>query len=495
MVTQAKLIRSIGREDYSFFFREFWHTVIPEPLIWNWTLQVMCDELQKVCKRIAQGLPKEYDLLTNIPTGCSKSLSHSVFLTPWFWTFMPHACVLGASYADQLALDLGTKARDVVKSEKYQACFPEVQIREDRDAKGFFMNTHGGMRYSCGAGAAVHGLHFHLQVIDDAIDPLKVLSEVEMYKVNYWINNTLSGRKKDKRVTVQAMVAQRLHQNDPPAEMLKRKNIRHIRIPATDEFPIHPPELKEYYKDGLMDPVRLPKTVLDDERRILGPAGFAGQYGQNPIALEGGAFNVKMLRVDKVPDRFVRIARAWDKAVTPERGSSLLKGAAFTAGVLIGVDAEERVWILDVIRKRLDSFARERLIHSTAQKDGEGVPVGIEQEPGSGGEDSALATVRRLAGFRVQVFRASGSKESRADAFSSDVNAGIVYIPEQFRQGTDWVGWAKEFVEEMQYFPFSTFKDQIDAASIAHKMVRKRRIKIGAIGPRRKPAMMSLAVG
>src|SRR5262249_54420238 len=41
--------------------------------------------------------------------------------------------------------------------------------------------------------------------------------------------------------------------------------------------------------------------------------------------------------------------------------------------------------------------------------------VGVEQEPGSGGKESAEATIRNLAGFRVFADKVTGSKEVRAE--------------------------------------------------------------------------------
>jgi predicted phage terminase large subunit-like protein len=72
-------------------------------------------------------------------------------------------------------------------------------------------------------------------------------------------------------------------------------------------------------------------------------------------------------------------------------------------------------------------------------------------------------TIRNLAGFTVKSLPIIGSKEQRADPFSTQVNAGNVYCKR--------AAWNKEYLEELQYFPFGTHDDQVDASAGAFKNV------------------------
>ena len=47
--------------------------------------------------------------------------------------------------------------------------------------------------------------------------------------------------------------------------------------------------------------------------------------------------------------------------------------------------------------------------------------IWVEQEPGSGGKESAQSTIRNLAGFRVYADRVTGDKESRAEPYAAQV--------------------------------------------------------------------------
>lgn len=471
---ELDVARTLCRDNYYFFLKEFWNTVVPEPFIDNWHIQWVTRELQYLVEWFLKGLEKEhdpkydykpYDLIINLSPGSTKSLLCSVFLQPWVWTCYPQASFIGSSYQENLSIDLSRKSRMVIKSDKYREYFPEVIISEDQDAKGKFANTAQGERNSVGNKGGITGRHADFIIIDDPIDPKGSRSEVEMTLANQFITETLWSRKKNKARTPTILVMQRLHQFDPTAIMLElahrgETKIRHLCFPAVLTDDVKPVSCKQYYKDGLFDPIRLPKRVLD-EAALQGEYSYAGQFLQRPVPIGGGTFktdNIILKDRSELPigNRWVKRVRYWDKAATANAG-------CFTVGFLMGKDIDQRFWILDVLRGRWDSAKRENLIKSTAMMDGQEIVVGIEQEPGSSGKDSAAMTVGNLAGFRVIVDRPSGSKEDRADPFSTQVNGGNVYMVRG--------AWNRPLLDEMALFPNSTYKDQIDAGSGAFKLL------------------------
>jgi len=96
-----------------------------------------------------------------------------------------------------------------------------------------------------------------------------------------------------------------------------------------------------------------------------------------------------------------------------------------------------------------------------------GVTVWIEQEPGSGGKESAEGTIRNLAGYVCHAEHPTGDKVHRADPYSVQVNNGAFMILNGL--------WNRDFIEEHRFFPFSTYKDQVDASAGAfNKLVGKK---------------------
>jgi predicted phage terminase large subunit-like protein len=312
------------------------------------------------------------------------------------------------------------------------------------------------------------GFHAHFLIVDDPIDPQKVLSEIELASANSFFHETLPSRKVDQRISVTILVMQRLHQDDPTGNWLahREETIKHICLPAEDSYPVKPPELKNYYVHGLLDPIRLSRFVLA-EKESKGQFYYAGQYGQHPVPLGGGMFKTDCLVFDHPPDKFKRTIRYWDNASTKGAG-------AYSVGAKLAEDYNGRFWVLDIVRGRWATEVRERIKYQTAQIDGYGVIIGQEQEPGSGGKESAEATVKRLAGFRIRLNRPTGEKALRADPFSQQVNVGNVYLP----IGKPWI---RDYIEEMRFFPMSKYKDQIDASSGAFAELVRQRIVVGAV--------------
>lgn len=491
--SEDQLVASICTESLYEFLVEFWGELIMETPVWNWHLRFLCDEIQAVYERVFRGEPKEYDLIINIPPGTTKSTICSVVAPAWAWTRMASFRFIGASHTHLLALDHARKARDLIEGDKYQRLFPGVKIREDQNTKGHYENTRRGMRYSIGVGGSVIGMHGHILNVDDPIDPTTATarSQEDMKAINRWTGETLYARKVDKAITALILVMQRLSQLDPSGYLLARRKqgmrVRHICLPGEldpeviSKGIVQPPEITRYYVDGLLDPVRMPKAVLADMRIDLGEYGYSGQVRQYPVPLGGGMFKMDRVVLEDAPHpgRLVRTMRYWDKAGT-------LAGGAYTVGVKLGMEIHQTTklpiwWILDVIRVQLDSDRRERLIVDTARMDGKHVYIGIEQEPGSGGKESAEATARRLVGYKVRIDKPSasdGSKELRADPWSTPINAGGVKVA---AHNHDYPHWWEAYKEEHEFFPRGAYKDQVDASAGAYNWLAKPKISVGAL--------------
>jgi len=466
-VNVTEITRCLCKQSFYDFVLEFWETIVNEPFEDNWHIKYLCDELQTLAERVFRGEAKLYDLIINIPPGTTKSTLVSILFNAWVWTNKPNAGFIGSSYTHSLAVEMSRKTRTVVKSNKYVTCYPEIKITYDQDAKGHFINTKGGARMCAGVDGDIVGRHADFIIIDDPLNPKGARSELDTINANVFINETLWSRKKNKAVTPMILIMQRLSENDPTGMMLKEwKSIRHICLPGSTEGDIKPKVLKERYVNGLLDPKRLTKKILQ-EAKDKGDYFYSGQMMQSPIPLGGAMFHVEHLTVEPVaPKKWRMRMRYWDKAGTKDSG-------AYSVGVLMGKDMDDRFWVLDVVRGQWNTHMREQIIRSTAESDRYGILVGIEQEPASSGKESAENTVRNLAGFRVRVDRPTGDKAQRADPFSTQVNAGNVYLLKG--------AWNGPFVEELRFFSLvnSKYKDQVDASSGAFKFVSKPKYLAG----------------
>jgi len=357
----------------------------------------------------------------------------------------------------------------IVGSEKYTRLFSQIRLSDDQTAKGYYVNTRGGSRLSTMVGGKPTGFHAHFLLVDDPLDPKGALSEADLKSANDWMRETLPTRKVDKAIVPTILIMQRLHENDPTGEWLKRSQghrVKHVCLPAEVSERVQPAGLKRMYRKGLLDPIRLGTTELEENRKQLGEFGYAGQFDQYPVPRGGGDFKVQRFVFERsIPSSMVHQIRYWDKAGT--RG-----GGAYTVGTLMGKDKAGFYWVLDVKRGQWDAYERENLILATAKMDGIKTHVYIEQEPGSGGLESAQNTIRRLSGFIVRADRPVGDKETRAEPWAIQVNAGnvrVIVAP-----------WNHEFVNEHMYWPNSKYKDQVDSAGGAFIKLQTRR-RAGAL--------------
>lgn len=289
---RKKTLAAKLKASYFEFFKYFWGETSSEELVCNWHIEYLCNELQTVGEWVINRLPKEYDLIINVPPGSSKSTIATVLFHPWLWANDPTAQIISGSWSGTLSMKHSTDSRKVVKSTKFTELFGHFNINQDEDAKGFYRNNKGGFRLSTSVGSDIIGQHAHIILLDDILNPKGAKSDTIVESVNEWKNKTISSRKVDKENTPTVLIMQRLSKKDPTGDELKKrdgddKKVRHICLPATDDFSVHPPELKERYIGGKLDPIRLNDNVLKEALTNLGSTEYAGQFGQAPRALEG----------------------------------------------------------------------------------------------------------------------------------------------------------------------------------------------------------------
>lgn len=463
IVYRDQLQSSICRDSFYEFFMALWPSISTEKMVDNWHIKFLCDELQIVMERVIKREKKLYDLVINIPPGTTKSSICSVALPAWCWTRDPSLRSICGSFKGDLTMDLASRFRRLVLSDKYKLLFPEVVVTSE--GKEQIETDKGGFRLGTSVGTTPMGMHAHVHLLDDLIDAKKALSEASIKDAREWVMQTMPSRMVNLAITPTILLMQRVAIGDPTDVIVERAKsggtpVRHICLPADtvteDNYErVRPRSLRKSYVSGYLDPVRLPSEILATKRAELGQYAYAGQYDQRPVPAGGGMFRCDEIRVIAEAPGFMQLVRAWDKAGTE-------KGGAYTVGVLMGRKKDGkfyRYFVVDVVRGQWEASARERVIKQTAMRDGKSVPIRIETEPGSGGKESAQATVRMLAGWRVKAVRPVGNKVARADAFATQVNDGNVTMVKG--------AWNSEYLAELRLFWFGPFKDQVDSSSLA----------------------------
>ena len=210
----------------------------------------------------------------------------------------------------------------------------------------------------------------------------------------------------------------------------------------------------EEYRQALsnLDPVTR-EQLLNGDWNIRQGAGFFKREWFNIIPQ------------NQVPAQaFQNAVRFWDLAATPP--SDINKDPDWTVGALVG-EYQGRYYILDIQRTRSTPQGVENLVKQTAQMDGIGVRIWMEQEPGSSGVNTVDHYRRNvLKGYAFYAERSTGSKLQRATPLSSAAEAGNVF----FVQAT----WNRDLLDELELFPTpGVHDDMVDAVAGAFNKVTR----------------------
>lgn len=255
-----------------------------------------------------------------------------------------------------------------------------------------------------------------------------------------------------------------------------------VRLGDTIKWADRPEDLAKYTMiDGDGQEVPIPPksltfipALLTDNKALLStnPEYMANLMAQGTVQRERlmhgnwkvksseGLFKnhkIRIIGMDELP-KVVQKVRGWDLAATEVNSEGDLK-TAYTAGVLMGKTVCKRFVVLDVIRDRIGPFGVRSLIKNTAAKDGRTVPGSLPQDPGQAGKSQVADMIGMLAGYRYTSSPESGDKITRAEPFAAQCEAGNVLLLA--------APWNKPFLDELEAFPSSNIKDQVDAAGRA----------------------------
>ncbi len=462
-VNQVKQLASqlLCERSFHYYVKEAWSIVEPgEEFRDNWHIEGVCRHLQA----LATG-ELTSDLLINIPPGCMKSLLVSVFWPTWVWGPAGKAAArfLYASYQQNLATRDSIKCRDIIESKWYQARWgKKFRLLGDQNEKTYYKNSRQGWRLATSPGGRGTGEHPDYIICDDPHNVEQAESELQRAKAINWWSGTIPTRGIS-RGAKRVIAMQRLDKKDLSAYCLENEdNWCHLCLPMRYE------------------PGRMPKTPLgwEDPRKepgeLLWPALFSeqtvakleknlrhralGQLQQRPTNPEGGLFKgekFQQLGSSAWPaaEQGDQVVLYWDKAATEGAG-------CYTAGVLMMLKTDGRLIVIDVTRGQWGIDKRNQQIEMKSRLAAaryKRLKVWIEEEPGSGGKESALYTIRKLLGLRVEADKKSQSKEESWEPWADQVNAGNVWLVDG--------DWNPDFIQEHVDAPNGKYKDQLDAAA------------------------------
>lgn len=378
-----------------------------------------------------------------------------------------------AAHAFQLASKFGRKARRVADKRG-------IELASDRKAVHDYETPEGGGVRSVGVKGVPMGEGFDLIVIDDPVKGHEQANSLTYRDAAWeWWKNDIYTRLEPGGAVI--IIMTRWNEDDLAGRILASpdgKNWTVIRMPGIAES--QEERIKYHKKIGIVGADNDPLGRKEGEplciergydlkkfaeaRITLGSRSFNALVQQRPTAAEGDFIKRHWLkRVRVAPSKPDEIIRYWDKAGTEGGGKK-------TAGVRMS-KKDGKIYIEHRVSGQWEAPEREKVIKQTAFADGIGVKVRGEQEPGSGGKESAQATIRNLAGFNVKMATVTGDKITRAEPFAVQAEAGNVYIVDG--------DWNNEYIDGLCSFPNGKFSDDMDATSGAFNEMHIPQKRVG----------------
>ncbi|OYV47736.1 MAG: terminase, partial [Burkholderiales bacterium 21-58-4] len=269
---QRRVIRALAREDLSWFNRLiFWSR-----RKYAWQRASHHEAVTNALQAVFEG--KIRRLIINIPPRYSKTELVKAFIA-WATGKAPDSEWIYTSYSSRLAAASSFDVRVTLGDPEYKATFPEVQLRDDSQARDEWRTTAGGLVYATGSGGTITGYGAGKVrdgfggafIIDDPHKADEVRSDVMRANVIEWYQNTVQSRVNSPDTPI-ILIMQRLHEQDLAGWLLgggSGEEWAHICMPAiqADGSPLWPE------KHGIED-LRRMETAM--------PYTFAGQYMQRP---------------------------------------------------------------------------------------------------------------------------------------------------------------------------------------------------------------------
>lgn len=225
------------------------------------------------------------------------------------------------------------------------------------------------------------------------------------------------------------------------------------------------PRIHAATKDGTMtgEPVLLTQKELDDKRRDMGPYIFASQMLQDPKGDETQGMQRAWV-TDKhsgVPWKGMNTYLLFDPASAKKRTSD------YTAAWAVGLHTDNRIYVLDIVRDRLNLPQRTKLLFDWHRKYD---PLETRYE--KYGKDSDIEHIleeqrRQNYRFEIKVVGGTTPKNDRIKRLIPYFEQGRIILPRTLHY-TGYDGKTNDLVhdfveQEFMGFPVGTHDDMLDA--------------------------------
>jgi len=203
----------------------------------------------------------------------------------------------------------------------------------------------------------------------------------------------------------------------------------------------------------LVQPDRLTREFLDNQKMTLGSAGYSAQYLGEPMPADGEMIKRTWIRQSSTsldPAEYQRVIQSWDTAVKTGKKND------YSACITLGIRGSE-IHVIDALRIKMELLGLQNLATSHAHTWN---PDTILVEDANHGIDLVRHLQRQLRSAVIPI-PVRDPRELRVSRAAAHIEAGRLFLPHHDQP------WTEQLEREMFGFPNAANDDLLDALSQA----------------------------
>ena len=418
----------------------------------GWVHKDICQRLEQFSQDVAD--KKSPRLMLFMPPRHGKSTLASIGFPAWHLGRHPEHEFISCSYSGSLAMAFSRKVRGLLREEGYKSAF-KTRLDANSQSAEAWLTTAGGGYVAAGVGGGITGKGAHILVIDD---PVKNRDDAESSNAREstkdWYTSTAYTRLAPGGGIL--IILTRWHDDDLAGWLLKAASDKGEQWQVVN-YPARAEVDEQFRKQG--EPLhkeRYNEDALARIERAVGPRDWSALYQQNPVADDGDYFTRDMINYyhpDDIDHDRMKFYCAWDLAIGKNDRND------YTVGIVVGVDQDDQLFIVDLVRGRFNGFEIVEQILDLYEM-WKPQMIGIEKghiEMALGPFLEKRIRERGLYEAFIKDLKAGRrDKEARARAIQGRMQQGMVFVPKD----EDFSG---PLVAELLRFPNGVHDDQVDA--------------------------------